>query len=71
MGLTYQEKLAIVRSETHTVVEERDDSYARFCRERTGVVRRLLRIWYVEGMDDRPISAGSRSQTTAFIAAFV
>ena len=43
-----ERRSAWVRTQTHTVVLDRDPDYPRFAQDPTGTVRSLLRIWLAE-----------------------
>ena len=49
-----EERRAWIRTQTHTVVYDRDPDYGRFAKDPTGAVKRMLRIWLAEGKGDRP-----------------
>ena len=49
-----EERRAWIRTQTHTVVYDRDPDYNRFAKDPTGAVKRMLRIWLAEGKGDRP-----------------
>jgi len=49
-----EERRAWIRTHTHTVVYDRDPDYARFAKDSTGAVKRMLRIWLAEPKGDRP-----------------
>ena len=49
-----EERRAWIRTQTHTVVYDRDPEYGRFAKDSTGVVKRMLRIWLAEGKGDKP-----------------
>ena len=49
-----EERRAWIRTQTHTVVYDRDPDYGRFAKDSTGVVKRMLRIWLAEGKIDKP-----------------
>ena len=49
-----EERRAWVRTQTHTVVHDRDPEYSRFEKDSTGSVKRMLRIWLAEDKKDRP-----------------
>jgi len=49
-----EERRAWIRTQTHTVVYDRDPDYDRFSRDSTGVVKRMLRIWLAECKGDKP-----------------
>ena len=48
-----EERRAWLRSHTHTIVLDRDPEYARFAREPSGRLRRMLRIWLAECRGNR------------------
>ncbi|MHC4726053.1 MAG: hypothetical protein ACYS17_02405 [Planctomycetota bacterium] len=48
-----EERRAWIRTQTHTVVYDRDPEYDRFAKDSTGVVKRMLRIWLAESKSDR------------------
>jgi len=43
-----EERRAWLRSRTHTIVFDRDPEFARFARDSSGTVKRMLRIWLAE-----------------------
>jgi hypothetical protein len=47
-----EERRAWVRTQTHTVVYDRDPDYCRFAKDSTGTVKRMLRIWLAEPKED-------------------
>lgn len=49
-----EERRAWIRTQTHTVVYDRDPDYDRFAKDSTGAVKRMLRIWLAESKGDRP-----------------
>lgn len=49
-----EERRAWVRTQTHTVVYDRDPDYGRFAKDPTGTVKRMLRIWLAEPKEYRP-----------------
>jgi hypothetical protein len=49
-----EERRAWVRTQTYTVVYDRDPDYCRFAKDSTGTVKRMLRIWLAEPKKDRP-----------------
>jgi hypothetical protein len=49
-----ERRSAWVRTQTHTVVLDRDPDYPRFARDPTGAVRSMLRIWLAEPKGDGP-----------------
>lgn len=49
-----EERRAWIRTQTHTVVYDRDPDYGRFAKDSTGVVKRMLRIWLAEDKCDKP-----------------
>ena len=49
-----EERRAWIRTQTHTVVYDRDPDYSRFAKDSTGVVKRMLRIWLAEPKGNRP-----------------
>ncbi len=49
-----EERRAWIRTQTHTVVYDRDPDYGRFAKDSTGTVKRMLRIWLAEGKGDKP-----------------
>ena len=49
-----EERRAWVRTQTHTVVYDRDPEYNRFAKDSTGAVKRMLRIWLAEPKAGRP-----------------
>ncbi|UCD50517.1 MAG: hypothetical protein JSW27_23700 [Phycisphaerales bacterium] len=53
MYFQIEERRAWLRSHTHTIVLDCDPDFARFAREPSGRLRRMLRIWLAERRDDR------------------
>lgn len=49
-----EERRAWVRTNTHTVVYDRDQDYPRFERDPTGDIKSMLRIWLAEPGADHP-----------------
>ena len=49
-----EQRMAWIRTSTHTVVYDRDPDYPRFARDPGGSVKRMLRIWLAEPGSDRP-----------------
>ena len=49
-----EERRAWVRTQTQTVVYDRDPEYDRFAKDSTGAVKRMLRIWLAEEKGGRP-----------------
>lgn len=43
-----EERQAWLRSHTHTIVFDRDPDFARFARDPSGRIKRMLRIWLAE-----------------------
>lgn len=43
-----EERRAWLRSRTHTIVFDRDPDFARFARDSSGTVKRMLRVWLAE-----------------------
>lgn len=49
-----EQRSAWIRTQTHTVVLDRDPDYPRFAQDPTGSVKRMLRIWLAERKGGRP-----------------
>ena len=49
-----EERRAWLRSHTHTIVFDRDPDFARFVRDTSGDIRRMLRIWLAESREEKP-----------------
>jgi hypothetical protein len=45
MHFHIEERLAWLRSSTHTLVLDRDPDFTRFANDPTGCIKRMLRIW--------------------------
>lgn len=57
MGATFfhvEQRMAWIRTSTHTVVYDRDPDYPRFAKDPGGRVKRMLRIWLAEPGRERP-----------------
>ena len=48
MHFHFEERQAWLRSNTHTIVFDRDPDFAHFANDPTGRIKRLLRIWLAE-----------------------
>lgn len=49
-----EERRMWIRRCTHTVVLDNDPDYPRFAQDKTGTIKRILRIWLAEPRGDRP-----------------
>ena len=49
-----EQRTAWIRTRTHTVVYDRDPDYARFAKDPSGTVKRMVRIWLAEPGAGRP-----------------
>ncbi len=49
-----EERRVWIRRGAHTVVRDDDPDYPRFVEDKTGSIRRTLRIWLAEPRGDRP-----------------
>ncbi len=49
-----EERRVWIRRGAHTVVRDDDPDYSRFAEDKTGSIRRILRIWLAEPRSDRP-----------------
>ena len=49
-----EERRVWIRRCTHTVVLDNDPDYPRFAQDKTGTIKRILRIWLAEPGGDRP-----------------
>ncbi len=45
MHFVVEERKAWVRTQTHTLIFDRDPDFERFSRDRSGTVKKLYRIW--------------------------
>jgi hypothetical protein len=43
-----EERRAWIRTQSHTVVFDRDPEYARFVQDPRGIIRRIVRVWVAE-----------------------
>ncbi len=43
-----EQRTAWIRTQTHTVVYDRDPDYPRFAKDPSGTVKRMVRIWLAE-----------------------
>ena len=49
-----EERRLWIRRCTHTVIRDNDPDYPRFAQDKTGTIKRILRIWLAEPGGDRP-----------------
>jgi hypothetical protein len=54
MWFHVEERWAWLRTQTHTVIFDRDPEFARFASSRAGTLHLMLRIWLAEGRQERP-----------------
>lgn len=49
-----EQRSAWIRTQTHTIVYDRDPDFSRFSTDPSGTVKRMLRIWLAEPGTERP-----------------
>lgn len=49
-----EQRSAWIRTQTHTVVLDRDPDFERFAQDSTGVIQHILRFWLAESKACRP-----------------
>ena len=64
MFLHIEERRAWLRSQTHTVVLDRDPEFRRFARDPSGTIHRTLRIWIAEMVEAGPQLRGYLGSVT-------
>jgi len=49
-----EERQAWIRTQSHTVVFDRDPEYASFVHDQRGIIQRIVRVWVAEPAHDIP-----------------
>jgi hypothetical protein len=49
-----EQRSAWIRTQTHTIILDRDPDFERFAKDPTGVIQHILRFWLAEPRPSRP-----------------